>query len=478
MEHEYVLRFDYGRVIPWVRRVTDAEGRQAISAIAGPDALCLRGDILPEASNGRHVGRFPVVAGQVLDFSLTWYPSHEPPPRCHQAPDRLKATAGYWAAWAERCRYQGPYRDEVMRSLLTLKALTFAETGGIVAAPTTSLPEQLGGERNWDYRYCWLRDAALTLFALMATGYKDEARAWRAWLLRAVAGDPDDLQILYGIGGERRLPEWIADWLPGYQGAAPVRIGNAAHGQVQFDVYGEVMEALELARDDGIAEDDFSWPLQRALVDSLEARWTEPDNGIWEVRGPPRPFTHSRVMTWVAFDRVVRACERYGLPGPVDRWRKVRDTIHAEVCERGFNPKVGAFTQYYGATELDASVLMIPSVGFLPATDPRVLSTIDAVERELRRGPLVWRYTTAPVHDGETVDGLPPGEGAFLACSFWLVRALAQAGRKAEATELFEEVVALSNDVGLLAEEYDPAAGRQVGNFPQAFSHLTRTGGG
>ncbi|HEY1180207.1 MAG TPA: glycoside hydrolase family 15 protein [Phytomonospora sp.] len=473
MGQEFVLRFDYGRIRPWVRRVHDHEGREAISAVAGPDALCLRGDVLPDAADHRHSGTFTVRKGRILDFSMTWYPSHERLPRCHDTDERLKATLGYWHAWSERCSYQGRYRDIVLRSLLTLKALTFAETGGMVAAPTTSLPEQVGGPRNWDYRFCWLRDAALSLRALLDTGFRDEARAWRAWLLRTVAGDPEDLQIMYGVAGERRLAEWTADWLPGYFGSTPVRIGNAAHGQVQFDVYGEVMDALAAARDRGLAEDDFSWPLQATLVDSLAERWHQPDSGIWEVRGEPRPFTHSRIMSWVAFDRAVKAVEKHKLPGNVERWKKVRDEIRHEVLAKGFDEELNAFTQYYGSGTVDAALLEVGSMGFLPEDDPRVLGTVDAVDRELRQGPLVWRYLTHAMTPEGTVDGLPPGEGAFLACSFWLVKSLADGGRKEEATELFEELLGLANDLGLLAEEYDPHLGRLVGNFPQAFSHLT-----
>ncbi|GLZ76675.1 glucoamylase [Actinorhabdospora filicis] len=471
MSQEYVLRFDYGRVRPWVRRVRDNEGREAIAAIAGPDALCLRGDVLPDAVDHRHEGSFTVRRGETYDFSLTWYPSHEKLPRCHDTGERLTATLNYWHAWSERCSYTGPYRETVLRSLLTLKALTFAETGGMVAAPTTSLPELIGGPRNWDYRYCWLRDAALSLSALVETGFTDEARAWRAWLLRTVAGDPEDLQIMYGVGGERRLSEWTADWLPGYENSAPVRIGNAAHGQVQFDVYGEVMDALAAARAAGLAEDDFSWPLQATLVDSLAARWRQPDSGIWEVRGEPRAFTHSRVMSWVALDRAVRAVEEYGLPGPVDAWRAAREEIRAEVLAEGFDPAMNSFTQYYGSGTVDAALLEIGTCGFLPHGDPRTAGTVDAVIRDLKRGPLVWRYATS--HATEKVDGLPPGEGAFLACSFWLVKALAESGREKEARLLFEELLELCNDVGLLAEEYEPGLARQVGNFPQAFSHLT-----
>ncbi|MEV0646700.1 glycoside hydrolase family 15 protein [Phytomonospora sp. NPDC050363] len=473
MGQEFVLRFDYGRVRPWVRRVHDHEGREAISAVAGPDAICLRGDVLPDAVDHRHSGTFTVRKGQVLDFSLTWYPSHQRLPRCHDTDERLSATMGYWHAWAERCSYNGPYHDVVLRSLLTLKALTFAETGGMVAAPTTSLPEQVGGPRNWDYRFCWLRDAALSLQSLLDTGFRDEARAWRAWLLRTVAGDPEDLQIMYGIGGERRLSEWTADWLPGYFGSAPVRIGNAAHGQVQFDVYGEVMDALAVARDRGLHEDDFSWPLQATLIDSLADRWHQPDSGIWEMRGEPRRFTHSRVMSWVAFDRAVKACEKHKLPGNLEHWRKVRAEIHAEVLAKGFDPELNTFTQYYGSKTVDASLLKIGTVGFLPKDDPRVLGTIAAVDQELRQGPLVWRYLTNAITAEGAVDGLPPGEGAFLACSFWLVQALAEGGRREEAVELFEELLGLASDLGLFAEEYDPHISRQVGNFPQAFSHLT-----
>ena len=478
MRMEWVIRFDYGEILPWVQRVTDSDGAPAITAIGGPDAVCLRGDILPEHHDHRHVATFTVRPGERFDFSMTWYPSTQTPPVRHSIDEQLPRTERYWRNWAHRCGYQGPYRSQVTRSLLTLKALTFEPTGGIVAAPTTSLPEQLGGQRNWDYRYCWLRDASLTLRSLLDSGFRDEARAWRSWLLRSVAGDPKDMQILYGVAGERRLREWTVDTLPGYQGASPVRVGNDAALQVQMDVYGEVLDALHQARVDGVVEDDFSWPLQQELAANLVHKWDQPDNGIWEVRGPLRHFTHSRVMVWVALDRLVRAVESCDLPGDVERWRELRDTVHAEVCARGWNDELGAFTQYYGSTTLDAAVLLMPQVGFLPATDERVLSTVRAIERELRSGPFVQRYTTEAVHDkdsggdGSTVDGLPPGEGAFLMCSFWLVRAYAMAGRKAEATELFDDLMGLCNDVGLLSEEYDTGANRMLGNFPQAFSHL------
>ena len=476
MRMEWVIRFDYGEIVPWVQRRVDSDGQPAISAIGGPDAVCLRGDPLPEhdPDDHRHVGRFTVRAGERHTFSMTWYPSSDPNvPTVHDVDEQLPRTERYWRGWARRCSYRGPYRAQVIRSLLTLKALTYGPTGGIVAAPTTSLPERLGGERNWDYRYCWLRDASLTLRSLLDHGYKAEARAWRSWLLRSVAGDPEDLQILYGVAGERRLHEWTVDTLDGYQGARPVRIGNAASTQLQLDVYGEVLDALHEARVEGVKEDDFSWPLQQALADNLLSKWDQPDNGIWEVRGEPRHFTHSRMMVWVALDRLVQAVEVSGLPGDVDRWRELRDRVHEEICARGWNEQLGAFTQYYGGTTLDAAVLLMPQVGFLPPDDPRMLGTIDAIDRELRDGPFVRRYSTEPAGaDTSTVDGLPPGEGAFLMCSFWLVRAYALAGRTAEATELFDQLLGLCNDVGLLAEEYDVARNRMLGNFPQAFSHL------
>ncbi|MGH3656307.1 MAG: glycoside hydrolase family 15 protein [Micromonosporaceae bacterium] len=472
VDMELVIRFDYGHVVPWVRRITDPDGAPAILAMAGPDAVCLRGDILPSAADHRHRCRFTVKAGESYDFSLTWFPSHQQAPGTQSMDQAIERTESFWHRWTRRCAYQGPYREQVLRSTIVLKALTYHPTGGIVAAPTTSLPEQLGGARNWDYRYCWLRDTALTLRALMSTGHREEARRWRDWLLRAVAGDPHDLQILYGLGGERRIAEWIPDWLPGYQGASPVRVGNAAYTQYQADVYGEVLGALHQARVSGIAEDTFSWSLQKALLADLEQTWDQPDSGVWEVRGPQRHFTHSRMMVWVALDRAIRAVEEFGLSGPVDRWRTLRDKVHAEVRDQGFNSELGTFTQYYGSRNVDASLLQVTHLGFLPPDDPRVIGTVEAVERELRDGPLVWRYRTEAEHQGETVDGLPPGEGAFLACSFWLVRAYADAGRTADARALFEDLLALTNDVGLLAEEYDPVAGRMTGNFPQAFSHL------
>jgi len=377
-------------------------------------------------------------------------------------------TQRWWETWAARCTYQGEWHDAVVRSLVTLKALTYAPTGGIVAAATTSLPEQLGGVRNWDYRFCWLRDATFTLYALMSAGYEDEASAWRDWLVRAIAGSPADMQVMYGCGGERRLPEFKLDWLPGYEGAWPVRIGNAAVDQFQLDVFGEVMDALHQARRIGIPPDPVSWGLQQELMEFLESRWTEPDEGIWEVRGPRRHFTHSKMMAWVAADRAVKAVEHFGLDGPADRWRQLRDEIPAQICEKGWDADRQTFTQSYGSTELDAALLMMPLVGFLPATDPRVRGTVAAIERELCEGGLVHRYSQPDT----TVDGLPPGEGAFLACTFWLADNYALVGRHAEARQTFERLLALRNDVGLLSEEYDVAAGRLVGNFPQAFSHL------
>jgi GH15 family glucan-1,4-alpha-glucosidase len=398
---------------------------------------------------------------------LTWLPSHDVGLIAADAETLLAQTEEWWREWSKRCTYEGPYREAVVRSLITLKALTYAPTGGIVAAATTSLPEFLGGLRNWDYRYCWVRDATFTLYALMLAGYTAEAAAWRDWLLRAVAGKPSQMNIMYGLAGERRLPEMELGWLPGYEGSRPVRTGNAACEQFQLDVYGELMDALHLARRGGLAPDENAWRVERALTDHLEAIWNEPDNGIWEMRGPQRHFTHSKVMAWVAVDRMVKAVERHGLQGPVERWRSLRATIHEEVCRCGFDRERNSFVQYYGGTELDASLLMIALVGFLPPEDPRVKGTVEAIERDLVEQGFVLRYRTHP-----KVDGLPPGEGSFLACSFWLADNLALLGRWEDARLLFERLLGLRNDVGLLAEQYDPAAKRQLGNFPQAFSHV------
>ena len=457
------VRFGYGAVVPWVRRVDDA-----LVAIAGPDALEIRSDVSLEAADHSHAAEFMVREGERLGFTLTWYPSHHPPPPRVDVAATVERTATWWEEWAARSTYDGPWREAVMRSLVTLKALTYQPTGGVVAAPTTSLPEQLGGVRNWDYRYCWLRDAALTLEALIAGGYVDEAVAWRDWLLRAVAGDPDDLQIMYGVAGERRLAEYELDWLPGYQSSRPVRVGNAAAGQRQLDVYGEVMAAMHAARGLGMTPDPFAWRIQRHILDWLESHWREPDEGIWEVRGPRRHFTHSKVMAWVAADRAVRAVEESGLEGDVARWRRLRAEIHEEVCREGYDATRQTFTQSYGSTQLDAALLLIPKVGLLPADDPRVAGTVAAIRRELNDEGLVLRYT-ADEHAG---DGLPPGEGAFLPCSFWLVDDLAMMGRREEALALFDRLLSLRNDLGLLSEEYDTEARRLVGNFPQAFSHL------
>ncbi|MET8010460.1 glycoside hydrolase family 15 protein [Streptomyces sp. NPDC005271] len=464
------LRFDYGHVIPWVRR---EDGHRI--AVAGPDSVWLRSE--PEVHTyGKDFStrsEFTVSAGERVAFVLTWHPSHEPRPRLVDPYTSLRSSLDDWHAWAARCTYQGPYRDAVMRSLITLKALTYVPTGGIVAAPTTSLPELIGGIRNWDYRYCWLRDSTLTLNALLSAGYREEASAWRDWLLRAIAGDPAELQIMYGLGGERRLHEYELPWLDGYEQSAPVRIGNGAVGQRQLDVYGEILDSLHLARVSGLPGKPHDWKIQCALMDFLESAWRDPDEGLWEVRGPRRHFVHSKVMAWVAADRAVRTIEAHPeLSGDANRWRAMRDAVHREVCEKGYDPERSTFTQSYGSTELDAATLLIPRVGFLPATDPRVLGTIDAVRRELSDDGLIRRYTT----DGTNVDGLPGSEGAFLACSFWLADALQLAGRHKDARALFERLLALRNDVGLLAEEYDPAAGRQLGNFPQAFSHIGLVG--
>jgi GH15 family glucan-1,4-alpha-glucosidase len=462
MRMELVIRFDYGSVVPWVQR-----GPYGIRATAGPDTLFLRTPIPVHGEDLRTVAEFTVAEGERVPFMLAWSPTYAPVPDVLDPAQELDATAAWWRAWSDRCTYQGAWREEVLRSLITLKALTYAPTGGLVAAATTSLPEQLGGVRNWDYRYCWLRDATFTLYALMTGGYLDEAQAWRNWLVNAVAGEPAKLQIMYGLGGERRLTELTIGWLPGYEGASPVRIGNAAYGQHQLDVYGEVMDALYLARRVGLASSDEAWRVQRAVMHFLETAWRKPDEGIWEIRGPRRHFTHSKVMAWVAMDRAVKAVESFGLPGDAATWIRLRDEIHAEVCTRGFDPQMNSFVQFYGSTDVDASLLMLPLVGFLPATDPRMVGTVATIQARLSSDGFVERYAT-----GSGVDGLPPGEGAFLLCSFWLADNLALQGRLGEARELFERLLSLRNDVGLLSEEYDPRAGRLVGNFPQAFSHV------
>jgi GH15 family glucan-1,4-alpha-glucosidase len=462
MRMELVIRFDHGWIVPWVRT---QEG--VLRAVGGPDALALRTPAEVHGAGLTSVADFTIEAGQRMPFALSWHPSHEAPPPPLDVVAEVAAAERWWSTWSGRCGYGGPWREAVVSSLVTLKALSYAPTGAIIAAPTTSLPEAIGGVRNWDYRYCWLRDATFTLMTLMAGGYHDEARAWRDWLLRAIAGDPAQLQIMYGVAGERRLPEMELDWLPGYAGSRPVRTGNGAATQLQLDVYGEVSDALFQARKVGIDPDPSAWALQRHLLDFLEGAWREPDDGLWEVRGPRQHFTHSKVMVWVAFDRAIKSVERFGLVGPSDRWRAIRDAIHAEVCDRGFDRGLGAFTQAYGSGTLDASLLLMALVGFLPPSDPRVRGTVEAIERDLTVDGLVLRY-----HTHQADDGLPPGEGAFLACSFWLADNLALLGRHADARALFERLLALRNDVGLLAEEYDPVARRQLGNFPQAFSHV------
>ncbi|MGH8308996.1 MAG: glycoside hydrolase family 15 protein, partial [Steroidobacteraceae bacterium] len=465
MHTELVIRFDYGAIVPWV---TQTHGQPSeLRAIAGPDMLVLRTPVVLRGEDARTVGEFSVGADETVAFVLSYSASHRPPPAALDVPAALTSTARFWREWSGRCTYEGGWREAVVRSLVTLKALIYAPTGGIVAAPTTSLPEQLGGARNWDYRYCWLRDATFTLLALMDAGYFDEACAWREWLVRALAGSPSQAQIMYGVGGERRLTEWEAHWLPGYEASGPVRIGNAAYAQLQLDVYGEVADALHHARLGALAPTDAGWAVQRALTTHLEKVWNEKDEGIWEVRGPRRHFTHSKVMAWVALDRAIKAAEAHRLEAPVERWRELRTRIHADVCERGFDPRMGSFVQAYESRALDASLLLIPLVGFLPASDLRVRGTLQAIERHLMADGLVLRYDTTG-----TDDGLPPGEGAFLACSFWYVDNLVLAGRRDEAHAMFERLLELRNDVGLLAEEYDPRARRQLGNFPQAFSHI------
>ena len=464
MDLEFILRFDYGAAVPWVTRLPDADG---IRAIAGPDMVVLRSAVPLRGKDFTTVAQFEVAEGEEVAFTLTHSASHRQIPKPVNAARALKATEKGWQQWCEQCTVQGEWAPYVRRSLITLKALTYAPTGGLVAAPTTSLPELLGGVRNWDYRYCWLRDATLTLLAMMNAGYQDEALAWRDWLVRAIAGAPGQMQIMYGISGERRLPETTLDWLPGYENSAPVRIGNAAASQLQLDVYGEVMDALHQGRKHGLPRHAAAWDVQRALLEHLETCWQEPDEGLWEVRGPRRQFTYSKVMCWVAFDRAIKAIEEHERKGPLEHWRRLRERIHADVCAHGWNAKRGAFVQSYGSDELDASLLLIPITGFLPCRDPRVRSTIEAIRRDLTEDGFVLRYRTR-----ESLDGLPPGEGVFLACSFWLADCLILLGRHDEARALFERLCKLTNDVGLLSEEYDPRSGRQLGNFPQAFSHV------
>jgi len=465
MRSELVIRFDYGQIVPWVRR---ADGARL--AIAGPDGLSFRTPAPTHGENMRTISELVVEEGERVPFVLTWFPSHEASPAEIDAEVALADTESFWRDWNDTCTLDLPadMRDVVRRSLMVLKALTYAPTGGIVAAPTTSLPEWIGGVRNWDYRYCWIRDATLTLLALLNAGYVDEAAQWRHWLLRAVAGDPADIQIMYGVAGERRLTELELPWLSGYEGSAPVRVGNAASDQLQIDVFGELMDALYQARTHGLAKERPAWSLQKVLLAYLEAIWGAPDNGIWEIRGEPRHFVHSKVMAWVAFDRAVRSVETQELDGPVEHWRTIRDEIHDEVCEHGFDEALGSFTQSYGSTELDASLLLIPLVGFLPASDVRVRGTVEAVERELVEHGLVLRYRT----HAAGVDGLPPGEGVFLPCSFWLVDCLELLERHDDAHALFERLISLTNDLGLISEEYDPVAKRMLGNFPQAFTHM------
>ena len=466
MRLELVIRFEYGSIVPWVRRVDD----ETRVAVAGPDALALRTSVPMRGENLRTVADFTIDAGERKPFVLTWYPSHHETPRPITADHALEDTCTFWRDWLEACEYQGRWEDAVTRSLMVLKALTYDPTGGIVAAPTTSLPEKIGGVRNWDYRYCWLRDATFTLDALLESGFTSEAEAWRSWLLRAIAGDPDDIQIMYGPAGERRLHEYELPWLPGYENSRPVRIGNDASAQFQLDVYGEVMDVLHQARRQHIAPEDQSWALQQVLLANLEERWREPDEGIWEVRGPRRHFVHSKVMAWVAFDRGVKAVEHFGRQGAADRWRRSRDEIRAEVLEQGWNEELGSFVQYYGSDRVDASLLTIPLLGFLPPGDPRVRGTLEAVRRELLVDGFVKRYR----HDEQVaaIDGLPPGEGAFFLCSFWFVDNLVLLGELDEAYEMFERLLALRNELGLLSEEYDLERKRLVGNFPQAFSHI------
>ncbi|MBA2623027.1 MAG: glycoside hydrolase family 15 protein [Chthoniobacterales bacterium] len=465
MRMDLTIRFDYGHIIPWVRKQ-----HGGLEAIAGPDAMILHTPMETHGENLSTVAEFTVEQGDRVPFVLTWFPSHEKPPRKVHAEHALEETERYWRGWANRCQAKGEWRNAVMRSLVTLKGLTYGPTGGIVAALTTSLPEEIGGVRNWDYRYCWLRDATFTLVGLMDAGYLEEARAWREWLLRAIAGSPAQMQIMYGVRGERRLDEFELPWLAGYENSQPVRVGNAASQQFQLDVYGEVLDSMYRADLAGIKSSEADWRLQVALMRSLETKWELPDYGIWEIRGEPQHFTHSKMMAWVAFDRAVKLVEKCGCAADehVARWRGIRDQIHEQVCARGYSARKKAFSQVYGSDELDASLLMMPLVGFLPASDERVRNTVEAIQREMVEDGFVLRYRT----ETNKVDGLPGGEGVFLLCSFWLADCLHLIGRTQEARELFERLLSLRNDVGLLAEEYDPRAGRILGNFPQAFSHV------
>ncbi|ALU93066.1 glucoamylase [Streptomyces globisporus C-1027] len=466
MRSELRMRFSYGRVTPWVHKVDNRT-----VAVAGPDSVWLDTEAETYGQNLTTYSDFTVGPGDRVAFTISWQPSHHEPPALPEPENSLEATENFWREWVEQCTYHGPYREAVVRSLITLKALTYAPTGGIVAAPTTSLPEEIGGVRNWDYRYTWLRDAAITLSSLLRTGYREEARAWREWLLRAVAGDPENLQIMYGIAGERELGEAELDWLPGYENSTPVRVGNGAANQLQLDVYGEVTEALHLAHMTGLTRNDYAMGLQLKLIEYLEKHWEEPDEGIWEVRGPRRHFVHSKVMAWVAVDRTIKLVESGDVDGPLERWYELRDDIHRDVCERGYDKERNTFTQSYGSKELDASLLLIPQMGFLPPDDKRVIGTIEAIQRELStEDGFILRYPTEGEDAG--VDGLEGDEGAFLACSFWMADDLAMIGRVDEARQLFEKLLSLRNDLGLLAEEWDSNLQRQVGNFPQAFSHV------
>jgi len=465
MTQDLRIRFGYATTIPWVRQLK-GESVRGLVAIAGPDAIVVRGPAL-RSSDHRHVSHFDVEAGETVDAQMRWYPSHREIPPAIDVDAAHAATSTWWQKWASRCSHEGPLRAQVVRSLLVLRALTHEQTGGIVAAATTSLPEQFGGTRNWDYRYVWLRDASLTLEVLLSHGYEMEAEAWRAWLLRAIAGDPGDVQIMYGLSGERYLPERELTSLPGYDGASPVRVGNGAVDQFQSDVIGEVMVALHAARAAGVRETEFSWPLQRALMRFLEKNWHRADQGIWEVRGAAREFTHSRVMVWAAFDRAVRGIEECGLDGPLERWKALRAEVRADIESRGFDAKLGSYVQYYGSTEVDASLLVLPQVGFCAPTDPRMLGTVAAIEQNLVRDGVLLRYRTVAA-----VDGLPPGEHPFLACSFWLVEQYATSGRIDDANTLMNRLLGFVNDVGLLSEEYDVDGGHQAGNTPQALSHL------